>query len=107
MHIGSGTKTVDTGPDAPTVMSSNLIACNSVASMLDWIFSAKLEQFPKLKLLYAECQIGWIPYFVERADDTWETHQWAQGEKRLPKHGFCTCRRDIKSPVAGPVIGLS
>jgi predicted TIM-barrel fold metal-dependent hydrolase len=85
MHIGSGTKTVDTGPDAPTIMSSNLIACNSVASMLDWIFSSKLEEFPKLKLLYAECQIGWIPYFIERADDTWQTHQWAQGEKRLPK----------------------
>jgi predicted TIM-barrel fold metal-dependent hydrolase len=85
MHIGSGTKTVDTGPDAPTIMSSNLIACNSVASMLDWIFSGKLEKFPKLKLLYAECQIGWIPYFVERADDTWQTHQWAQGETRLPR----------------------
>ena len=22
---------------------------------------------------------------MERADDTWQTHQWAQGEKRLPK----------------------
>ena len=85
MHIGSGTKTVDTGKDAPTVMSANLIACNSVASMIDWLFSGKLEQFPKLKLLYAECQIGWIPYFVERADDIWQTHQWAQGERRLTK----------------------
>ena len=76
---------MNTAPEAPTIMSSNLIALNSVSSLLDWIFSAKLEQFPKLKLLYAECQIGWIPYFVERADDTWQTHQWAQGEKRLPK----------------------
>ena len=85
MHIGSGTKTVSTADEAPTIMSSNLIALNSVASLLDWIFSGKLAQFPKLKLLYAECQIGWIPYFIERADDTWQTHQWAQGETRLPK----------------------
>jgi len=84
MHIGSGTKTVNTGPDAPTVVATNLIACNSVSSMIDWAFSGKLDQFPKLKLLYAECQIGWIPYFIERADDTWETHQWAQNEKRIP-----------------------
>ena len=85
MHIGSGTKTVNTGPDAPTVVAANLIACNSVSSMIDWIFSGKLEQFPNLKLLYAECQIGWIPYFVERADDTWQTHQWAQGENAHPE----------------------
>ena len=84
MHIGSGTRTVNTGPDAPTVVGANLIACNSISSMIDWIFSGKLDQFPGLKLLYAECQIGWIPYFVERADDTWQTHQWAQGETRIP-----------------------
>ncbi len=84
MHIGSGTKTVNTGEDAPTIVAANLIACNSISSMIDWIFSGKLDRFPKLKLLYAECQIGWIPYFIERADDTWETHQWAQGETRLP-----------------------
>ena len=85
MHIGSGTKVTTTADDAPTIMSSNLIALNSVSPLLDWIFSAKLAQFPKLKLLYAECQSGWIPYFIERADDTWQTHQWAQGESRLPK----------------------
>ena len=81
MHIGSGTRTVQTSPEAPTVVTANLIVCNSAASMIDWIFSGKFEQFPNLKLLYAESQIGWIPYFIARADDTWQTHQWAQGEK--------------------------
>ena len=80
MHIGSGTKTVTTSPDAPTVVAANLIACNSVASMVDWLFSGVFDRFPGIQLLYAESQIGWIPYFVERADDTWQTHQWAQGE---------------------------
>ena len=79
MHIGSGTKTVTTSPDAPTVVAANLIACNSVASMIDWLFSGVFDRFPDIQLLYAESQIGWIPYFVERADDTWLTHQWAQG----------------------------
>ncbi|MBK9560065.1 MAG: amidohydrolase [Candidatus Microthrix sp.] len=82
MHIGSGTKTVITSPDAPTVVAANLIACNSVASMIDWLFSGVFDRFPDIQLLYAESQIGWIPYFVERADDTWLTHQWAQGEER-------------------------
>ncbi len=39
MHIGSGTRTVNTGPDAPTIVGANLIACNSISSMIDWIFS--------------------------------------------------------------------
>lgn len=95
MHIGSGTRTVNTGPEAPTVVSANLIACNSIASMIDWIFSGKLEQFPRLKLLYAECQIGWIPYFIERADDTYETHQWAQGENRIPHPPSYYYRRNV------------
>ncbi len=85
MHIGSGTRTLTTSPDAPTVVTANMIVANSAASMIDWLFSGKLEQFPGLKLLYAESQIGWIPYFVERADDTWHTHQWAQGEERIER----------------------
>ena len=37
--------------------------------MIDFLFSGVLVRHPNLKLLYAESQIGWIPYFVERADD--------------------------------------
>lgn len=106
MHIGSGTKTVNTGPDAPTIVSANLIACNSVSSMIDWIFSGKLEQFPGLKLLYAECQIGWIPYFVERADDTWETHQWAQGETRIPHPPSYYYRRNVFGCFFKDTVGI-
>jgi predicted TIM-barrel fold metal-dependent hydrolase len=106
MHIGSGTKTVSTSPDAPTIMSSNLIACNSVASMLDWIFSGKLVQFPNVKLLYAECQIGWIPYFIERADDTWQTHQWAQNEFRLPEPPSHYYRRNVYSCFFKDTVGI-
>jgi predicted TIM-barrel fold metal-dependent hydrolase len=106
MHIGSGTKTVNTGPDAPTVVSANLIACNSVSSMIDWIFSGKLEKYPKLKLLYAECQIGWIPYFIERADDTWHTHQWAQGESRIPNPPSYYYRRNVFGCFFKDTVGI-
>lgn len=106
MHIGSGTKTVNTGPDAPTVVAANLIACNSISSMIDWIFSGKLDQFPKLELLYAECQIGWIPYFIERADDTWHTHQWAQGERRIPNPPSFYYRRNCFSCFFKDAVGI-
>tara|TARA_X000000368_G_scaffold91340_2_gene69776 strand:+ start:26446 stop:27624 length:1179 start_codon:yes stop_codon:yes gene_type:complete len=106
MHIGSGTKTVQTSPEAPTVVTANLIVCNSAASMIDWIFSGKFEQFPNLKLLYAESQIGWIPYFIERADDTWQTHQWAQGEKRIPNPPSYYYKKHVYSCFFKDTVGI-
>ena len=106
MHIGSGTKTLTTSTDAPTIVTANMIAANSAASMIDWLFSGKLEQFPNLNLLYAECQIGWIPYFVERADDTWETHQWAQGEARSAEPPSTYYHRQIHSCFFKDTVGV-
>ncbi|MFA9565675.1 MAG: amidohydrolase family protein, partial [Acidimicrobiales bacterium] len=107
MHIGSGTKTVTTSADAPTIVTANMIAANSAASMIDWLFSGKLAQFPDLNLLYAECQIGWIPYFVERADDTWETHQWAQGEARTAEPPSTYYHRQIHSCFFKDTVGVA
>ena len=106
MHIGSGTKTVTTSADAPTIVTANMIAANSAASMIDWLFSGKLAQFPNLNLLYAECQIGWIPYFVERADDTWETHLWAQGEDRTPEPPSLYYHRQVHSCFFKDTVGV-
>jgi predicted TIM-barrel fold metal-dependent hydrolase len=81
MHIGSGTKTLVTSPDAPQVVSTVMIFANSAASVVDYLQSGILARFPKLKLLYAECQIGWIPFILERADDAWLTHLWAHDDR--------------------------
>jgi len=81
MHIGSGTRTLITSPDAPQVVSTVMIFANSAASMVDYLQSGILARFPRLRLLYAECQIGWIPFILERADDAWLTHLWAHDDR--------------------------
>jgi predicted TIM-barrel fold metal-dependent hydrolase len=58
-----------------------MIFANSAASMVDYLQSGILARFPKLKLLYAECQIGWVPFILERADDAWLTHLWAHDDR--------------------------
>jgi len=86
MHIGSGTKTPQTSPDAPEAVASTIIFGNSVASMTDLLLSGVLVRFPALKLLYAEAQIGWIPYLLERIDDVWETHRgWSHSHQFCPE----------------------
>jgi len=84
MHIGSGTKIVTPSPESGPMVKMGTICCNTLSSMCEWIFSGKLDKFPDLKLLWAESQIGWIPYIIERLDDAYKTHQWAQTEYRLP-----------------------
>ena len=74
LHIGSGTKMPSTSPDAPLGVPVTIGYGNCMNSLADWLFSGKLAQFPGLRLLYAESQIGWIPYLLERADDVFEQH---------------------------------
>ena len=106
MHIGSGTRTVNTADDAPTLVTAALISLNSAASMIDFMFSGVLARFPTLQLLYAESQIGWIPYFLERADDNYLTHQWAQGEDRLPEKPSFYFHRQISSCFFKDSVGV-
>jgi predicted TIM-barrel fold metal-dependent hydrolase len=80
MHIGSGTKMVQSSPDSPAAIQGTLIFVNSCTSLLDYLHSDVLTRYPMLKIFFAECQIGWIPYVLERADDVWRTHSWSSGK---------------------------
>jgi predicted TIM-barrel fold metal-dependent hydrolase len=72
MHIGSSSRMPSTSPDAPFIVSSVLTFQNAMGSMVDYLFSGILTRFPGLTLAYAEGQVGWMPYILERADKLWE-----------------------------------
>lgn len=63
---------------APFAIAITLFATNSMWSMVDLLFSGKLQQFPDLKFSLAEGGIGWIPYILERADFVWDRHRYYQ-----------------------------
>jgi predicted TIM-barrel fold metal-dependent hydrolase len=86
LHIGSATKMPRTSDDAPDAVSVSIAFGNSCASLADFIFSGVLERHPKLELVYSEGQIGWIPFFLERADDVWQTHRgWSFENDAVPE----------------------
>jgi len=108
MHIGSGTKTMRTSTDAPEAVHAVSIFSNSAVSLIDWLFSGVLVRFPNLKLLYAEAQIGWIPYVVERCDDVWETHRgWAHGQDHVPEPPSTYYRRQVHSCFFKDTAGIA
>ncbi len=75
MHIGSSSKMPSTSADAPAMVGSTLTFINSALSMIDWIMSGIFVRFPGLEVSYAEGQIGWIPYVMDRADKVWEENR--------------------------------
>jgi predicted TIM-barrel fold metal-dependent hydrolase len=71
MHIGSSSSMPTTSEDAPLATSMSLYAQNAQGSLCDWVFSGTLQRFPELTIAYAESQVGWIPFQLERMDAVW------------------------------------
>ena len=74
------------------------------ASELLW--SPVLQQFPRLKLALAEGGIGWIPYFLEKADFVYEHHRaWTGADfgDRLPSQVF---REHVQGCFIDDLTGL-
>ena len=85
MHIGSSSRMPATSPDAPPSVTATLGFGGAMMSVVDFLWSGLLVRFPGLKLTYAESQMGWLPYILERIDDVWEDNQgWAQ-TKHIPE----------------------
>ena len=79
MHVGSSSNLIRTSDDMPTLaFMSYSAAANQAGTLLDWLFSGKFEQFPALKIALSEGSIGWIPYFLERAEQVVDKQRfWA------------------------------
>ena len=67
IHLGSSSHVPETSPDQPFSVHGVMTNLNLAAPMVDWLFSGFLQQFPNLKVVLSEGQIGWIPYVLERA----------------------------------------
>jgi predicted TIM-barrel fold metal-dependent hydrolase len=71
MHIGSSSTMPATSPDAPLATTMSLSSQNAQGSLCDWVFSGTLSRFDGLKIAFAESQVGWMPYLLERMDIVW------------------------------------
>ncbi len=107
MHIGSGTRTPHTSDDSPAAVDATIIFGNSVASLTDYLLSGVLVRFPGLKLMYAEAQIGWLPYLLERVDDVWETHKgWSDSKAHCPEPPSTYYRTNVYSCFFKDPVGV-
>ena len=80
LHIGSSSSLVITAPDAPIDVLMALQPVNIIQAAADLLFSPVLRKFPGLRVSLSEGGIGWIPYFLDRMDWTYERHHRWTGQ---------------------------
>ena len=52
--------------------------------MIAWLFSDMFERFPNLKIALSEGNIGWMPYFIERAEQVIDKQRhWAKQDVQM------------------------
>jgi predicted TIM-barrel fold metal-dependent hydrolase len=107
VHIGSSGRLAITAPDAPMDVMITLQPMNIVQAAADLLWSRPIKEYPDLKIALSEGGTGWIPYFLERADRTYEMHStWTHQDfkGKLPsevfREHFLTCFISDKVGVA-------
>ncbi len=81
LHVGSASRSsaAMTSSDAPASVAMNLSPIMSTFSMVELIWADLWERFPSLRFSLTEGDIGWIPYFLWRAEHTYKRHGgWTQ-----------------------------
>jgi predicted TIM-barrel fold metal-dependent hydrolase len=73
---------VITADDAPMDVLITLSPMNIVQAAADFVWSNVPVKYPKLKYALSEGGIGWIPYFRERIDYTYDRHRYWTGMDR-------------------------
>ena len=98
VHIGSSGRLAITAPDAPMDVMITLQPMNIVQAAADLLWSKPIKEYPDLKIALSEGGTGWIPYFLERADRTYEMHSTWTGQdfgKQKPSGGVPRSLPDV------------
>ncbi|MFE6862160.1 amidohydrolase family protein [Nocardia sp. NPDC057668] len=91
VHIGSSGKLSVPAVDSPPDVMITLQPMNIVQAAADLLWSKPIKDYPDLKVALSEGGTGWIPYFLERVDRTFEMHStWTMQDfgGKLPSEVF-------------------
>ncbi len=112
MHVGSSSQLPVIAPDAPFMANLTWGASRTSGTMLAWLFSGMFQRYPKLKIALSEGEIGWIPYFLERAEQVLDKQRyWVTRGQAFAGHATTDVdldtidiRRDFREHVFGCFI---
>ena len=98
IHLGSSGQLSVTAPDAPVDVMITLQPMNICQAAADLLWSRVLKEYPNIRFALSEGGTGWIPYFLDRLDRTYDMHRAWTGQDfgdRVPsevfRQHFLTC----------------
>lgn len=109
IHIGSSSNvTTPSGKDAPQSEFQMLTNLNATGSIVDWLFAGVVVDFPMLKVCFAECQLGWLPYYLQRMDEMWQQERPYMSEQyaRTPELPSTYFKNHMYVTFFSDVLGL-
>jgi predicted TIM-barrel fold metal-dependent hydrolase len=79
MHQGSSSHRFQMSDDAPYLSTMAWgIGSKQSGTLLDWLFGPVFVRYPGVKIALSEGGIGWMPYFLERAEQVLDKQRfWA------------------------------
>ena len=87
MHVGSSSQVPQIAPDSPFMANLTWGAVRTSGAMLSWLFSGMFARFPNLKIALSEGEIGWMPYFLERAEQVLDKQRyWVMRGQKFMDH---------------------
>ena len=110
MHVGSSSQVPQIAPTRrswPTYLGR----IRTSGAMLSWLFSGMFQRYPNLKIALSEGEIGWMPYFLERAEQVLDKQRyWVKQGKTFMDHaghrGVDLDTLDIREHVPRPRLRL-
>jgi hypothetical protein len=99
LHIGAGNPAPHASMETPIEAWITTMPMSISVGAADWLHLEALQRYPDMKIALSEGGIGWIPYFIERADFSHARHQaWthsdlafkgAKPSETFKKHFMC------------------
>ncbi len=68
LHLGSSSTRPTTSSDAPVWVSHLLWPAHVMGAAAEWAYSQVCLRFPRLRLVFSEGGIGWVPLLLERME---------------------------------------
>jgi len=106
VHLGSSGQLAVTAPDAPMDVMITLQPMNICMAAADLVWSRVFKKYRELRVALSEGGTGWIPYFLDRLDRTYDMHHlWTHQEfgDELPSDVF---RRHILTCFIADPVGV-
>jgi predicted TIM-barrel fold metal-dependent hydrolase len=76
MHVGSSSTLPKICNDAPFMANLTWGASRTSGTMLSWLFSGLFQRYQNLKIALSEGEVGWMPYFLERAQQVLDKQRY-------------------------------